>query len=58
MKFLGVETFRGLVEGKPKQIIELDIKAYLVYLRTKKKISYIDYIFVSICYKEILLCEY
>lgn len=39
MKFLQVETFRELIgENKSQQIIESDIKAYLVYLRTKKKI--------------------
>jgi len=40
MKFLGVTTLRELVEGKPQKIIEADIKAYLVYLRNQKKISY------------------
>jgi integrase len=40
MKFLGVTTLRELVEGKPQKIIESDIKAYLVYLRNEKKISY------------------
>ena len=46
MKFLGVTTLRELVdiaaENKPKsqKIIESDIKAYLVYLRTTKKIAY------------------
>jgi integrase len=40
MKFLGVTTLRELVENKSQQIIEADIKAYLVYLRTKRKISY------------------
>ena len=40
MKFLGITTLRELVEGKPQKIIESDIKAYLVYLRNKKKVSY------------------
>lgn len=41
MKFLGVTTLRELVaENKSQQIIESDIKAYLVYLRNQKKISY------------------
>ena len=40
MKFLGVTTLRELVEEKPQQIIESDIKAYLVYFRNEKKISY------------------
>lgn len=39
MNFLGVTTLRELVE-KPQKIIESDIKAYLVYLRNKKKVSY------------------
>jgi integrase len=39
MKFLGINTFKDLVD-KPQKIIESDIKAYLVYLRTKKKIPY------------------
>ena len=37
VKLLGVKTLRALVE-KSQQIIESDIKAYLVYLRTKRKI--------------------
>ena len=37
MKLLGVKTLRALVD-KSQQIIESDIKAYLVYLRTKRKI--------------------
>jgi integrase len=40
MKFLGVSTFKELIEGKPQKIIESNIKAYLVYLRNEKKISY------------------
>ena len=40
MNFLGVTTLRELVKNKPQQIIESDIKAYLVYLRKEKKISY------------------
>ena len=42
MKFLGVKTLRELVDNKKKsqQIIESDIKAYLVYLRNEKKISH------------------
>jgi len=42
MKFLGVKTLRELVDtkNKPQKIIESDIKEYLVYLRTKKRISY------------------
>ena len=40
MKFLGIESLRELVIDKPQKIIESDIKAYLVYLRTKKKISH------------------
>jgi integrase len=42
MKFLGVTTLRELVdpENKPQKIIESDIKAYLVYLRNEKKVSY------------------
>jgi integrase len=40
MKFLGIENLRELVEGKPQKIIEADIKAYLVYLRKQKKVSY------------------
>jgi hypothetical protein len=40
MKFLGVKTFRELIKDKPQKIIESDIKAYLVYLRNQKKISY------------------
>ena len=40
MKFLGVESLRELVENKSQQIIESDIKAYLVYLRNQKKISH------------------
>jgi len=40
MNFLGVTTLNELVENKSQQIIEADIKAYLVYLRTKRKISY------------------
>ena len=39
MNFLGVTTLRELVE-KPQKIIESDIKAYLIYLRNKKKLSY------------------
>jgi len=39
MNFLGITTLRELVE-KPQKIIESDIKAYLVYLRNKKKVSY------------------
>ena len=38
MKFLGVETLKDLIKDKPQKIIESDIKAYLVYLRTKRKI--------------------
>ena len=34
MKFLGVKSLKELVE-KPQQIIESDIKEYLVYLRKK-----------------------
>jgi hypothetical protein len=37
MNFLGVITLRELVIDKPQQIIESDIKAYLVYLRNEKK---------------------
>lgn len=37
MNFLGVTTLRELVEDKPQKIIESDIKAYLVFLRNKKK---------------------
>src|SRR5688500_12112996 len=40
MKFLGIKNLRELVEGKPQKIIEADIKAYLVYLRKQKKVSY------------------
>ena len=40
MKFLGVESLRELIENKSQQIIESDIKAYLVYLRNQKKISH------------------
>ncbi len=40
MNFLGVKTLKELIENKPQKIIESDIKAYLVYLRTKKKLSY------------------
>jgi integrase len=40
MKFLGINNLRELVEGKPQKIIEADIKAYLVYLRKQKKVSY------------------
>ena len=40
MKFLGVNTLRELIEGKPQRIIESDIKEYLIYLRNQKKISY------------------
>ena len=42
MKFLSVKTLRDLVDNKKKsqQIIESDIKAYLVYLRNEKKISH------------------
>jgi hypothetical protein len=40
MNFLDVTTLRELVEDKPQKIIESDIKAYLVYLRNKKKVSY------------------
>lgn len=36
MNFLGITTLRELVE-KPQKIIESDIKAYLVYLRNKKR---------------------
>ena len=39
MKFLGVKTMKELVE-KPQKMIESDIKAYLVYLRNKKRVSY------------------
>lgn len=39
MNFLDVTTLRELVE-KPQKIIESDIKAYLVFLRNKKKVSY------------------
>jgi integrase len=39
MNFLGITTLRELVE-KPQKIIESDIKAYLVFLRNKKKVSY------------------
>ena len=59
MKFVGVKTLRELVdaENKPQKIIESDIKAYLVYLRNKKKISYRYSNYISCCYKKILLCE-
>ena len=40
MNFLGVTKIRELIDNKSQQIIESDIKAYLIYLRTKKKISY------------------
>ena len=40
MNFLGVTSLKELVENKPQQIIESDIRAYLVYLRNEKKISY------------------
>jgi integrase len=40
MKFLGIESLRELVENKSQQIIESDIKTYLVYVRNQKKISY------------------
>ncbi len=40
MKFLGVKSLKELVE-KPQKIIESDIKEYLVYLRKKRKISYV-----------------
>jgi site-specific recombinase XerD len=40
MKFLGINNLGELVEGKPQKIIESDIKAYLVYLRKQKKVSY------------------
>src|SRR5688500_5517479 len=40
MDFLGVKTFKELIENKPQKIIESDIKEYLVYLRNKKKLSY------------------
>jgi hypothetical protein len=39
MNFLDVTTLRELVE-KSQKIIKSDIKAYLVYLRNKKKVSY------------------
>ena len=39
MNFLGITALRELVE-KPQKIIESDIKAYLVFLRNKKKVSY------------------
>jgi hypothetical protein len=42
MKLLGVKTLRALVDNKSQQIIESDIKAYLVYLRTKRKIYTLD----------------
>ena len=37
MNFLGVTSLKELVENKPQQIIESDIRAYLVYLRNEKK---------------------
>jgi site-specific recombinase XerD len=40
MKFLGVKSLKELVE-KSQKIIESDIKEYLVYLRKKRKISYV-----------------
>jgi lysozyme family protein len=42
MKLLGVKTLRALVDNKSQQIIESVIKAYLVYLRTKRKIYTLD----------------
>ena len=36
MKFLGVHTFKDLVD-KPQKIIESDIKEYLVYLTDHKE---------------------
>ena len=39
MNFLGITTLRELVE-KSQKVIESDIKAYLVFLRNKKKVSY------------------
>ena len=42
MNFLGVNTLKELVsKDKPQKIIESDIKAYLIYLRNQKKISYV-----------------
>ncbi|HSE99704.1 MAG TPA: hypothetical protein VLA48_02320 [Nitrososphaeraceae archaeon] len=42
MKFLGITTFKELLGNgnKHQKIIESDIKEYLIYLRTKKKLSY------------------
>ncbi|HEX6293927.1 MAG TPA: tyrosine-type recombinase/integrase, partial [Nitrososphaeraceae archaeon] len=40
MKFLGIKKYSELIVDKPQKIIESDIKAYLVYLRNEKKISY------------------
>jgi hypothetical protein len=40
MNFLGIKNISELVRNKPQKIIESDIKAYLVYLRNEKKISY------------------
>ena len=41
MKFLGVNNYNyNEIVDKPQKIIESDIKAYLVYLRNEKKISY------------------
>lgn len=40
MKFLNVKTLKELVD-KPQKIIESDIKDYLLYLRTKKKIAHV-----------------
>ena len=50
MKFLGVETFKELIDikTKPQKIIESDIKEYLVYLERQKKISYnTKYLYLS-----------
>lgn len=41
MKFLGVNTLKDLIDKKPQKIIESEIKAYLIYLRNQKKISYV-----------------
>jgi hypothetical protein len=42
MDFLGVKNYSDLITNKDKKTIENDIKSFLVYLREKRKITYVS----------------
>jgi hypothetical protein len=42
MDFLGVKNYVDLIINKDKKAIENDIKLFLVYLREKRKVTYVS----------------